>query len=155
MSQIRPLLLKDPMYIFLLFGQLVSKAIDHSWFFTYLSWYSTFGIDIGYAIQTVAVAIIVTIIYLPILGNLSDNVGFEFLLVLVYGMRLVAMVSFFFLRVPNDLVAMVTVTILVCSSYSEQLIIYSLFTKRLPGDLRGAMRGIFYAHGCLGQLIVS
>ena len=143
------------MYTFILFGHLVSKAIDHSFIFTYLCWYGSFGIDFEFATQTLSIAMIITIIYMPILGNLSDHVGYEYLLVLVYGLRLTSMVSFFFLRVPNDFVAMGTVVVLMCSSYAEQLVIYSLFTKRIPGDLRGAMRGIFYSLGCLGQLLVS
>ena len=68
---------------------------------------------------------------------------------------MISAASFFFLNVPDDLVAMLTIAGLICSSYVEQLVIYSLFTKRLPGDIRGAMRGVFYSAGFLGQLLIS
>ena len=70
-------------------------------------------------------------------------------------MRLVSALSFFFLKVPNTKIASLTVLCIICCSYAEQLVIYSLFTKRLPGDVRGAMRGIFYSCGSLGQLLMS
>ena len=73
----------------------------------------------------------------------------------MYGMRLVSVVSFFFLRTPNDWVARLTVIMMIISSFGEQLVIYSMLTKRLPGDMRAAMRGIFYSFGFLGQLIIS
>ena len=73
----------------------------------------------------------------------------------MYGMRLVSVVSFFFLRSPNDWVARLTVIMMIVCSLGEQLVIYSMFTKRLPGDMRGAMRGIFYSFGFLGQLLIS
>ena len=65
------------------------------------------------------------------------------------------MVSFFFLRAPNDWVTRLTVMLMIVGSLGEQLVIYSMFTKRLPGDMRGAMRGIFYSFGFLGQLLFS
>ena len=90
-----------------------------------------------------------------IFGRVSDYAGLQFQLVGVFGIRMISAASFFFLNVPNDFVATLTVVSLICSSYTEQLIIYSMFTKRLPGDIRGAMRGIFYSFGYLGQLLIS
>ena len=68
---------------------------------------------------------------------------------------MVSVVSFFFLRAPNDWVTRLTVMMMIVGSLGEQLVIYSMFTKRLPGDMRGAMRGIFYSFGFLGQLLFS
>ena len=118
-SQIEPLIIKDPMYAFLLFGHLVSKVIDNSFFISYLCWYGSFGIDATYAKHTLIAAIIASIVLVPIFGNLSDRIGFEYQLVFVYGMRLVSVVSFFFLRRPDDWIAILTVAILVVSSYAE------------------------------------
>ena len=143
------------MYLFLFFGHLVSKLLDHSILPTIVLWTTSFGVEQAYANQTVMMGLGMSAILIPIVGYLSDKVGFQFQLVLMYGMRLVSVVSFFFLRSPNDWVARLTVIMMIVCSLGEQLVIYSMFTKRLPGDMRGAMRGIFYSFGFLGQLIIS
>ena len=92
---------------------------------------------------------------MPILGYLSDKIGFEYQCVLLYGARLITVVSFFFMEAPVNEFARWIVILIVTFSYGEQLVIYSFFTKRLPGDVRGVMRGIFYSWGHAGQILMS
>ena len=66
------------MYAFLLFGNLVSKVIDNTFFISYACWYGSFGVDIEFGKQTILVAMIASLVLMPILGNLSDSIGFEY-----------------------------------------------------------------------------
>ena len=60
---------------------------------------------------------------------------------LVYGMRAVAVMAFCFCDSLNDNTAMFTLVMIQTLSNLQAITIESLFTKRLPGDIRGALLG--------------
>ena len=64
------------MYLFLFFGHLVSKLLDHSILPTIVLWTTSFGVDQAYAKQNVMVGLSMSAVLIPIMGYLSDRVGF-------------------------------------------------------------------------------
>ena len=48
-SQIEPLVVQDQMYLFLFFGHMVSKLLDHSLLPTFVMWTSSFGQELDHA----------------------------------------------------------------------------------------------------------
>ena len=71
---------------------------------------------------------------------------------LVYGMRAVAVMAFCFCDSLNDNTAMFTLVMIQTLSNLQAITIESLFTKRLPGDIRGALLGAKTVCAILGKL---
>jgi len=75
----------------------------------------------------------------PTYGWLTDRLATEYELLLAYGTRMCAGLSFFFIDNPMDGIVTWTIVAFLLSSNFEEVCIESLFAKRLPGDIRAAM----------------
>ena len=72
-------------------------------------------------------------------------------MILAYGTRCIAGLGFFFITNPEDALVTWTIVAFVLSSNFEEVCIDSLFSKRLPGDVRAAMIALQTFFGKLGH----
>ena len=91
-------------------------------------------------------------VLLPIFGYISDKIPLGREVMLVYGMRGVAVMAFCFCDSLNDNTAIFTLVMIQTLSNLQAITIESLFTKRLPGDIRGALTGVKTVCAILGKL---
>ena len=96
-----------------------------------------------------------SMILLPIFGYISDKCPFGFEILLVYGMHAVAVMAFTFLRSPSGPFVIFTLCSIRTLSGLQTLSIDSHFTKRLPGDVRGAMIGVQSFFEALGKILFA
>ena len=75
-------------------------------------------------------------------GWLTDRLPTEYELLLAYGTRCVAGWAFFAITDPMDALVTWTIVAFMLASNFEEVCIDSLFSKRLPGDVRAAMIGL-------------
>ena len=89
---------------------------------------------------------------LPIFGLISDKFSAGNELMVTFGLRGIACMAFFLLDSPNGNIVMWTFVAINMSSSLQGVIIDSLYSKRLPGDCRGAMMGVKGLVSNLGHL---
>lgn len=99
------------------------------------------------------IALAASMVVIPILGVLSDKISFEIQFILAFGIRLSAALSFFLLNDPNTKFAKFIAILLVVSNYAEHTVTDSFFLKRIPGDVRGSLRGVVHAIALLFTFI--
>ena len=88
---------------------------------------------------------------MPSYGWLTDRLPTEYELILAYGVRCIAGLGFFFITNPMEPLVTWTIVAFVLSSNFEEVCIDSLFSKRLPGDVRAAMIALQTFFGKLGH----
>ena len=76
-------------------------------------------------------------------------------MILSYGVRCIAGLGFIFITKPDEALVTWTVVAFVLSSNFEEVCINSLFSKRLPGDVRAAMIALQTFFGKLGHFFFA
>ena len=99
--------------------------------------------------QTVALTAVIFAV--PMYGWLTDHLATEFELGLAYMTRCIAGFAFFSITDPTQDLVIWTIVLFMLSSNFEEVCIDSLFSKRIPGDIRGAMQGLQEFFGKLGH----
>lgn len=87
----------------------------------------------------------------PSFGFITDHLSTGAELLLSFGVRSIAGFGFFALRNPNSGWLTFSVMIFMLASSLEEVCIESLFSKRLPGDIRAAMISLQFFFGKLGH----
>ena len=87
----------------------------------------------------------------PMYGWLTDKLSTEYELVVAYGVRSIAGFAYFSITDPSHNIVIWTIVAYMLSSNFEEVCIDALFSKRLPGDIRGAMLGLLTFFGKLGH----
>ena len=97
-------------------------------------------------------------VLLPLFGYIADKLPQGREVMFVYGTRGVAIMAFCFMDSPHGWLSMFTlVTLKLCTSL-QAITIDSLYTKRLPGDIRASMlavKGVFGRFGRFSFLFFS
>ena len=91
---------------------------------------------------TSTIALTAALFAVPSYGWLTDKLATEYELLLAYGTRCIAGFAFFVVDDPKDALVTWTIVAFVLASNFEEVCIDSLFSKRLPGDVRAAMISI-------------
>ena len=100
---------------------------------------------------TTTIALTAALFAVPSYGWLTDKLPTEYELLLAYGTRCIAGIGFFCITDPEDALVTWTIVAFMLASNFEEVVISSLFSKRLPGDVRAAMIAIQTFFGKLGH----
>lgn len=84
-------------------------------------------------------------------GWLTDKLSTEYELVVAFGVRSIAGFAYFSVTDPSKPIVIWTIVAYMLASNFEEVCIDALFSKRLPGDIRGAMLGLLTLFGKLGH----
>ena len=88
----------------------------------------------------------------PLFGYYSDKLALGQELIVFFGLRAVATMSFFMLDSPHGDIVMWTFVAITTTSSLQGIVIDSLYSKRLPGDVRASMQSVKAVVGNLGHL---
>ena len=91
-------------------------------------------------------------ILIPLFGLFSDKFAVGHELMAVFGVRCIACMSFFLLDSPKGDIVIGTFIAISLSASLQQVVIESLFSKRLPGDVRAQMLAVKGVASNLGHL---
>lgn len=100
-------------------------------------------------------ALTTSLFAVPMYGWLTDKLPTEYELLLAYGVRCTAGFAFFAINDPMDALVTWTIVAFVLSSNFEEVCIDSLFSKRLPGDVRAAMISLQTFCGKIGHFLFA
>lgn len=89
----------------------------------------------------------------PAFGYITDKLSTGHELIFAYGLRCIAGVIFALTVNPKDLTVIWTLVVMKLAADLEEVVIDSLFSKRLPGDARAAMKSAQIFFGKLGHLL--
>lgn len=78
---------------------------------------------------------------LPIMVLLSERVSTDYLVIGSFGIRMSAALSFTMMDTPFSKLFRFVVVVLINSTYCEHLISDTLLAKKMPGDIRGVIKG--------------
>lgn len=70
-------------------------------------------------------------------------------------LRALSALMFQFVTNPKEPFAFFAILFLVVSTLGQNLAVYALFSRNMPGDVRGAMNGLFHFFGLLGLVIFT
>mmetsp|Transcript_5747 Transcript_5747/g.7754 ORF Transcript_5747/g.7754 Transcript_5747/m.7754 type:complete len:218 (-) Transcript_5747:231-884(-) len=101
------------------------------------------------------IAFIVAAVTIPLFGYLSDKIDMGNQLVLTFGIRCIASLAYFVIDSPHGPIVLFTLIVLKTSNPLQATVIESLFTKRLPGDVRAALQGVRGLFGNLGYAVCA
>ena len=88
---------------------------------------------------TQTLALTASLFAVPTYGWLTDRLDTEYELLLAYSTRAAAGFAFFCISDPMDSIVTWTIVAFMLASNFEEVCIDSLYSKRLPGDIRAAM----------------
>lgn len=101
------------------------------------------------------IGMISALFVMPLFGYVNDKKKIDRQLVIVYSLRCVANLFFFFNRDPKSPLVWVAAILTIISANLEGLAAYSFWVKRMPKDIRGILNGYFNSFARTGQLVVS
>jgi len=101
------------------------------------------------------IAFICALFLIPIIGFLSDKMDMGHKMILMFGMRVIASLAYFVIESPHGDIVVLTLVALTLASTLQSTIIEALFTKRLPGDVRGSLKGVRALFGHLGYIVCA
>jgi MFS family permease len=147
----------EPLYLLIFYASLVSRLMLTTFTQFYLLWITSQAARPGetprpeqmsredalslYTNATLT-GMVLTLILMPLAGYMSDKVGFEWQLSFSFGVRMSAIIGFLFLKDANNgLAYLISVVVLVFTNM-ENVFVYALFAKKLPGDIRASMQGL-------------
>ena len=105
-----------------------------------------------YCNKTKALGLTAALAAVPAYAYLTDKLSTEYELLVAFGVRSIAGFCLYSSTDPSSDILMYTIIAYMLSSDFEEVCIDSLFSKRLPGDIRGAMLGLLNFFGKLGHL---
>ena len=91
-------------------------------------------------------------VLIPLFGKFSDKFAVGHELMAVFGLRCIGCMSFFLLDNPKGNIVIFTFIAISLSASLQQVVVESLFSKRLPGDVRASMLSVKGVAGNLGHL---
>jgi len=91
----------------------------------------------------------------PTYGYLTDKLATGSELLVAYGTRCIAGFAFYAIKNPNSEWITWTVVFFMLASNFEEVCMESLFSKRLPGDIRAAMVGLQGFFGKFGHFVFA
>ena len=83
---------------------------------------------------------VATFISVPVFGYITDTLSTGNELVFAYGLRAVTSIVFYLSASPKDGHVTCTLVCMMLAANLEEVVIDSLFSKRLSGDVRAAMK---------------
>lgn len=101
------------------------------------------------------ITFICSLVLIPIFGYLADKMDMGHQMMLTFGMRAIASLAYFVIESPNGNIVHLTLVVLTLSSSLQATGIEALFSKRLPGDVRGALQGVRALFGHLGYFVCA
>ena len=162
---------KDPIYLLCFYGCLVARLLTDQFTTFYLLWILTFCVDDsidpvpeGFLTRTEGLdlyqnititGMVLSLFLMPGAGVLGDIVPYEVQIVFSFGLRMVAVAGFFLLETPFGLTSYLTVMAILIGTNIELVTINSLYAKKLPKDVRGAMNGMISSVASMGNLAFS
>ena len=91
-------------------------------------------------------------ILLPLFGLFSDKIGLGHELMVTFGVRTIGTMAFFLMDNPNGAIVIFTFIMISLSASLQQVVVDSLYSKRLPGDVRAQMNSVKSVAQNLGHL---
>ena len=91
-------------------------------------------------------------VLLPLFGLFSNKIGMGHELLVTYGVRTIGTMAFFLMDNPNGAIVIFTFIMISLSASLQQVVIESMFSKRLPGDVRAQMNSVKSVASNLGHL---
>ena len=82
------------------------------------------------------VTFLIALFLIPLFGYLSDRIDIGNQMVLTFGLRCVASLAYFVIDSPRGDIVLFTLVVLKTCNPLQATVLDSLFTKRLPGDVR-------------------
>lgn len=101
------------------------------------------------------ISMVLTAICLPLIGHLADKTPSRIIIPIAFGVRCIAAMSFTLLKLPDTFFAFVSCSLLILATVVENVSVEVLFMRGMPGDVRGAMNGVFHFFGQLGILFFT
>ena len=160
----------EPLYLLVFYASLVARLMLTTFTQFYLLWITSQAARPGetprdgqmsredalslYTNATLT-GMVLTLILMPLAGFMSDKVGFEWQLGLSFGIRMSAIIGFLFLKDANNGLAYLISVIVLVFTNLENVFVYALFAKKLPGDIRASMQGLLASVCQLGALMFS
>lgn len=121
-----------------------------------LLWITTF-VDNGYyetereamtEYQKISIiAVTTSIVTVPVVAWASDNAHQGYFISFAFGLRACSIAAFMFLKRPDSALAYIDMIVLITASGIENVALEAYFIKHVPGDIRGAMTGVFNFFG--------
>lgn len=91
-------------------------------------------------------------VLLPLFGLFSDKVGLGHELMITFGVRTIGTMAFFLMDNPNGEIVIFTFIMISMSASLQQVVVDTMFSKRLPGDVRAQMNSVKSVSENLGHL---
>lgn len=88
----------------------------------------------------------------PVFGFLTDKLSTGHELIVAFGLRGATALAFFNAGSPRDMHVTATLVTMMLAANLEEVVIDSMYTKRIPSDVRAAMKSAQTAFGKLGHL---
>lgn len=100
-------------------------------------------------------AVIVTLVFLPILGIIGDCMSSTISIPIAFLGRSICGLSFFWVTVPDSYLAYTLSSALVIFTGFETVCVEVYFMKGMPNEIRGTMAGLYAFFGELGCLFYT
>ena len=88
----------------------------------------------------------------PVFGFITDKLSTGNELMFAYGLRGLCALAFFMTESPKDMHVVATLVTMMLAANLEEVVIDSMYTKRMPKDVRAAMKSAQTSFGKLGHL---
>ena len=107
--------------------------------------------DINYWINMIGK--VASFVSVPVFGFITDKLNTRNELIFAYGTRCICGIAFALAEHPKEEFVILTLVIMKLAGDLEEVVIDSLFAKRIPGDVRAAMKSAQTFFGKLGNLL--
>lgn len=156
----------DPVFLICFYGGMLARLLAGEFTTYYLLWISTFAARKGATPaegemsqaaamalyqEVVTTGMILTLLLMPLAGYAGDRVPADIQIVFVFGLRMTATCAFFYLDNPQTLTAYIVPVMIATCTNLQNVVINALFTKKLLGNLRGALNGALASVASLGK----
>lgn len=101
------------------------------------------------------ISMILTGVLLPLIGHLADKTPSRYIIPVAFFIRCLAAFAFISLNKPDTALAYISCSFLILATVLENVSVEVLFMRGMPGDVRGAMNGVFHFFGQIGVLFFT
>ena len=98
---------------------------------------------------------VLTFVLLPMIGHLADKAPSKIVIPSACLLRAIAAAAFTQLTDPRQALTIASCSFVILASCLENVAVEVLFMRQMPGDVRGAMNGVFHFCGQVGILWFS
>lgn len=97
--------------------------------------------------KIVMTAMVGTLLLLPLIGSIADKFPSHIVVPFSFFLRAMAALSFVQIERADTWLSYIASVVLIISTVIENVSIEVLFMRTMPGDVRGAMNGLFHLFG--------